>query len=139
MFPKINPTDTQAWHALKLHASAMKQVHIKELFALDADRFKKWGFRFSDILVDFSKNIITDETKKLLLQLAEECKLKEAINAMFNGELINETEHRSVLHIALRNFSGKPVYSEGKDVMPEVERVQQQMKDFCTKVHEGEW
>lgn len=139
MFPKVSPTSTKAWKALEEHAPAMKQVKMKELFQEDADRFNKWSYTFNDILVDFSKNIVTDETKKHLLQLAEECKLKDAIKAMFNGELINETEHRSVLHIALRNFSGKPIYSEGKNVMEDVQRVQRQMKDFCTKVHEGEW
>ena len=72
MFPKIDPTGTQAWHTLEQHASTMKQVRIKELFAQDAGRFKKWGHRFNDILIDFSKNIISDETKKLLLQLTEE-------------------------------------------------------------------
>jgi len=111
---------------------------MKVLFA-DADRFKKFSLHFEDILFDYSKNIITAKTQQLLLQLAEECKVKEAIEGMFSGDIINETEGRSVLHTALRNFSGKPVYSEGQDVMPEVHKVQQQMKDFCAKVHSGEW
>ncbi len=139
MFPKINPTTTKAWKNLEQHAAAMKEIHMKELFARDAERFKNYSFRFNDTVIDFSKNIITEETIKLLLQLAEECKLKDAIEAMFEGDLINKTEHRSVLHIALRNFSGKPVYAAGKDVMEDVLKVQQQMKTFAGKVHSGEW
>jgi len=139
MFPKIDPTGTAAWKLLEQHAGEMKQVHMKELFAKDADRFKKHVHYFNDIVIDFSKNIITDKTLKLLFQLANECKLKDAIESMFEGDLINETEQRSVLHIALRNFSGKSVYSEGKNVMDDVRRVQQQMKIFCNKVHTGEW
>src|SRR5205085_824201 len=89
--------------------------------------------------IDFSKNIITEETKQLLLQLANECRLSDAINAMFEGEVINESENRSVLHVALRNLSGRSIYSQGKDVMPEVNAVLEQMKAFCTKVHDGTW
>ncbi len=139
MFPKINPTTTQAWKKLETHAAQIKEVQLKELFANDADRYKKFSHRFNDILIDFSKNNITEETIQLVTQLANECQLKEGINAMFEGELINETEHRSVLHVALRNFSGKPVYAEGNDIMPDVKKVQEQMKNFCAKVHEGEW
>jgi glucose-6-phosphate isomerase len=139
MFPTINPTTTQAWKNLQQHYDQMKEVHMRDLFAQDADRFKKFAFCFKDIVIDFCKNRITDETLSLLLQLANECKVKEAIESMFAGELINQTEHRSVLHTALRNFSGNPVFSEGKDVMPEVQRVQKQMKDFCERVHKGEW
>ena len=139
MFPKINPTGTAAWKSLEHHAKEMKQLHMKELFATDANRFKKYAYSFNDLVVDFSKNIINDESIKLLLQLANECKLKEAIEAMFEGDLINETEKRSVLHIALRNFSDKPIYTEGKNVMADVKKVQEQMKSFCSKVHSGEW
>jgi glucose-6-phosphate isomerase len=139
MFPKINPTSTEAWKKLSEHAKQMKQVQMKTLFAQDAERFKKYSFSLEDLYVDFSKNRITDETMRLLIQLANECKLKEAISAQFEGDFINETEHRSVLHIALRNFSGKPVYSEGHDVMTDVKAVQQQMKLFCDQVHSGAW
>jgi glucose-6-phosphate isomerase len=139
MFPKINPTSTEAWKKLSEHAKQMKQVQMKTLFAQDAERFKKYSFVLEDLYVDFSKNRITDETMRLLIQLANECKLKEAISAQFEGDFINETEHRSVLHIALRNFSGKPVYSEGHDVMTDVKAVQQQMKLFCDQVHSGAW
>ena len=139
MFPDINPTNTRAWKELERHAMAMKQKHMKELFTQDADRFKKFAHCFNDIVIDFSKNIITEDTLKLLIQLANECKLKEAIEAMFEGDMINETERRSVLHVALRNFSGQPMYAAGKDVMEDVRRVQHQMKTFCEKLHGGEW
>ena len=139
MFPKIDPTGTAAWKSLERHANEMKQLHMKDLFAKDKDRFKKYAYYFNDLVFDFSKNIINDESVKLLLQLANECKLKEGIEAMFEGDLINETEHRSVLHVALRNFSGKPMYAEGKNVMDDVSKVQDQMKSFCSKIHGGEW
>lgn len=139
MFPKINPTTTQAWNSLQQHSKEMKQVQMKNLFAQDADRFKKFSHHFNDIVIDFSKNIVTDETMKFLFQLANECKLKDAIEAMFNGDIINETEHRSVLHIALRNCFDKPIYSQGKNVMEDVRRVLEQMKAFCKKIHSGEW
>jgi glucose-6-phosphate isomerase len=139
MLPKINPTTTKAWNRLEAHAAKMKDARIKELVAEDPERFKKYSFSFNDILVDLSKNILTDETLKLLLDLANECKLKDAIEAMFEGDLINETEHRSVLHTALRNFSGKPVYAEGTNVMEDVQRVQLHMKSFTEKIHSGDW
>lgn len=139
MFPKINPITTKAWTALQQHANEMKLVHMRDLFQKDPSRFDKYALRFQDILIDFSKNRITDQTLALLLQLASESKLPDAIQALFEGDLINETEKRSVLHVALRNFSGQPVYSMGKDVMPDVQRVQEQMKGFCEKVHSGEW
>ncbi|HEY4150616.1 MAG TPA: glucose-6-phosphate isomerase [Chitinophagaceae bacterium] len=140
MFPKINPTGTGAWASLQEHYNnEMKQTRLRELFAADAGRFKKYSIQYGDILFDYSKNIITDKTLQLLQQLAAQCKLPEAIKAMFAGEKINETENRSVLHIALRNLSGTPVYSEGKDVMPDVLRVLQQMKQFAARIHSGEW
>lgn len=139
MFPKVNPTTTQAWKGLTAHARQMKSVQMRELFAQDPDRYKKYAHCFHDILVDFSKNIVTEETIGLLTVLANDCRLRDGIDAMFNGDLINETEHRSVLHVALRNFSGQPVYCEGKDVMPAVQAVQKQMREFCSKVHSGEW
>ena len=139
MFPTINPTTTPSWKALQQHYSATKEVKIKDLFAADPERFNKFSLSTEDILFDYSKNNVTDETLKLLLQLAEDCKLKDAIEAMFAGEKINKTEDRAVLHTALRNFSGKPVMVDGKDVMPDVFKVLKQMEEFCTKVHSGEW
>lgn len=138
MLPRINPTTTQAWSALQQHVQQLKATNISELFRQDAQRFQKYSFQFEDILVDLSKNIVTDETLSLLLQLANECKLRDAIDAMFSGEAINETEQRSVLHVALRNF-GTPYYAASKNITEDVERVQQQMKTFCEKVHSGEW
>ncbi|MBX7109086.1 MAG: glucose-6-phosphate isomerase [Chitinophagales bacterium] len=139
MFPKINPAKTQAWKALEGHYSEMKSRHLKSLFIDDADRFSKFSIRLDDILFDYSKNHVTEETRRLLLQLAEECHLREAISAMFGGEMINATEKRSVLHTALRNFAGNPVNSGGIDVMPSVKRVLQRMEFFCKRIHSGEW
>lgn len=139
MFPKINPTKTAAWKKLQEHSKAMKRVQMKDLFQEDKKRFKKYSYAVTDIICDFSKNIVTDETKALLLDLAYECELQKAIKSLFTGELINETEGRSVLHTALRNFSGKPIFSEGKDVMPEVKKEWEHMKNFCQKIHSGEW
>ena len=112
---------------------------MRSLFKADPDRFTKYSLIFDGILFDYSKNIVTDKTMTFLRQLAEESNVKEAIEAMFAGEKINQTEDRSVLHTALRNLSGGPVYSDGKDVMPDVLRVLAQMKAFCTKIHSGEW
>ncbi|MEO9021090.1 MAG: glucose-6-phosphate isomerase [Ginsengibacter sp.] len=139
MLPKINPVKTAAWKKLRLHYNEMKKVSIKSLFNEDPDRFKKYSFSMPEIVCDLSKNIVSDTTRELLLDLAQECELQKAIKAMFSGEIINGSEGRSVLHTALRNFSGKPVYSEGKDVMPEVKKELDHMKRFCQKVHNGEW
>lgn len=139
MFPKIDPTTTKAWSSLKDHYEEMKSVHMEDLFANDAERFDKYSVGLPDILFDYSKNIINDETIKHLLDLCMECKLPEAIEAMFTGEKINEREGRAVLHTALRNFSGEPVKVDGEDVMPLVKSVQEQMKKFSKKVHSGEW
>ena len=140
MFPKISPVQTKAWQQLQDHYNnSMRRTHMKDLFRNDPERFKKFSIQLGDILFDFSKNIITPETISLLLQLAEESNVKEAIVAMFNGEKINQTENRSVLHIALRNFSGDPVYSDGRDVMPDVMAVLEKMKSFAEKIHSGDW
>lgn len=140
MLPKINPTSTQAWFLLKKHyEDEMNRAHMRKLFAADAERFNKFSVRFEEILFDYSKNIINDKTLHLLQQLATECKLPEAIHAMFAGLRINETENRAVLHTALRNFSDTPILVDGKDVMPLVKKVQAQMKAFCAKVHDGSW
>lgn len=122
MFPKINPADTNAWQQLKQHSEEMKNISLKKLFHEDAGRFSKFSIGIDDIVFDYSKNIINDKTAQLLLQLAEECRVKDAMEAMFNGDKINETENRSVLHVALRNFSKDPIYSEGKNVMPQVKK-----------------
>ncbi len=140
MFPKVTPKDTKAWQQLQQHYDTeMKDVHMRSLFAGDPERFSRYSLRLDDIIFDYSKNRITDKTLDLLRQLAAESRVKEAIEAMFSGEKINQTEDRSVLHTALRNLAGTPVYSDGKDVMPEVFRVLGQMKSFCRKIHSGEW
>ncbi len=139
MLPRINPAATHAWQQLQQHFSEMKNVHIRELFQTDDQRFAKYSITLKDIVFDYSKNILNDKTIQLLIQQANECKLKDAINAMFNGEKINETESRAVLHTALRNLSKEPVYAEGTDVMPGIRKVLKQMKSFCNRVHEGKW
>jgi glucose-6-phosphate isomerase len=139
MFPRTNPTSTPAWQALQQHAQAAKALSLKSLFAQDTNRFTNLSFQFEDILADFSKNLVTDETIKLLIELAQQCGLKEGVEALFSGDFINETEHRSVLHVALRNLGDDPVYSAGENVMPQVKAVLSQMKTFCEKVHSGKW
>ncbi|MBL7708822.1 MAG: glucose-6-phosphate isomerase, partial [Chitinophagaceae bacterium] len=130
MLPKINPTSTQAWQQLQAHYHEIKEKQLRELFKEDTNRFEKLSVEKGDILFDYSKNIITDKTLHLLLQLANDCKLKEAINALFAGDKINATEGRAVLHTALRNFSKEPVFAEGSDVMPLVRKVLKKMKSF---------
>lgn len=140
MFPKVTPKDTKAWQQLKAHYDTeIKGIHMRTLFKADSQRFSRYSLKMDEILFDYSKNIITDKTLELLRRLAVESEVKEAIEAMFNGEKINQTENRSVLHTALRNLSGSSVYSDGKDVMPDVLRVLAQMKTFCARVHSGEW
>jgi glucose-6-phosphate isomerase len=140
MLSKINPTSTQAWFLLKKHyEDEMSRRPMKDMFAAEPDRFDKFSIRFGDILFDYSKNIINQKTLQLLLQLADDCELKQAIHDMFVGIKINETENRAVLHTALRNFSGDPLLVDGKDIMPLVRKEQKHMKDFCDKVHSGKW
>ena len=139
MLPKINPTTTRAWHLLEEHCEEMRRIHLKDLFEEDNERYKKYSLAIPNILWDYSKNLITDKTIQLLLQLSEECDVKTALDAMFNAEKINETENRAVLHTALRNFSGKSVFLEGKDIMKEVNEVLKKMENFCSKVHSGDW
>lgn len=137
MLHKINPTTTRSWQLLNEHYSEMRNMHMRDLFKNDSERFKKYSLQLEDILFDYSKNRINDKTMDLLFRLAEECKVKDSIHAMFSGDIINETEHRSVLHTALRNFSDHPVLSEGMDVMPEVRKAQKKMKTFCNAIHNG--
>jgi glucose-6-phosphate isomerase len=139
MFPTINPTLTPAWQLLKIHFAEMKQAHLKQLFLEDTERFKKYSLCLPDIVFDYSKNIITQKTIQLLLQLASECNVPDAIRAQFNGDKINVTENRAVLHTALRNFSNQPVFNDGENVMPAIKKVQLQMKNFCEKIHSGSW
>lgn len=136
----INPTHTAAWKDLQKHFDSMKDVKISELFAQEPDRFSAFSATFEkEILVDYSKNRITAETLNRLLKLAEECCVKNAITAMFNGEKINRTEDRAVLHVALRNRSNTQINVDGKDVMSDVNAVLAKMKQFCKRVISGEW
>ncbi len=139
MLPTKNPSETASWKALESHYSAMKSTHMRDLFANDANRFKNFSTQFEDILLDYSKNIITQETIDLLLQLVEETDLKSAIESMYAGEKINQTEDRAVLHIALRNQSNTPILFEGEDVMPKINAVLAKMESFSSKIISGEW
>ena len=136
----INPTQTSAWQALQKHYDDMKDVTIADLFAKDSDRFTRFSATFDDLmLVDFSKNRITEETLAKLQDLAKETDLAGAIKSMFSGEKINRTEDRAVLHVALRNRSKTPIILDGKDVMPEVNAVLEKMKAFSEAIISGQW
>ena len=131
MLPKINPTETAAWKELIAHQAEMKNIQMKDLFKENPKRFEQMSIYFEDILFDYSKNILNEETLEKLLQLVEECKVAEARKSMFAGEKINQTEDRAVMHTALRNFSDDPMTVDGKDVMPEVREARDKMKSFC--------
>lgn len=136
----INPSLTAAWHELEQHYQSVKDIHLRDLFANDADRFANFSLTFNEqILVDFSKNRITENTLLKLLDLAKETKLSAAINSMFSGEKINRTEDRAVLHIALRNRSNSPIKLDGVDIMPQVNAVLDKMRCFSERVINGDW
>jgi glucose-6-phosphate isomerase len=139
MLPKIDPTQTKSWQKLVAHFEKINTVHMRDLFAKDPQRFSKFSIRFNNILVDYSKNRVTEKTLALLLALADEIGLKDAIDRMFRGEKINETEDRAVLHIALRHRDNAPITVDGNDVMPHVTTVLEKMKKFSTDVISGEW
>ncbi len=140
MLPRINPTNTQAWMLLRKHyQDEMSRKHMRDLFAQEPERFKKFSICLEEMVFDYSKNIINQKTLQLLLQLADDCKVKEAIHEMFAGIKINETEQRSVLHTALRNYSDIPILVDGKDIMPLIQKVKNQMHTFCNKIHSGNW
>lgn len=139
MLKKINPLQTEAWKSLAAHYDHVKQSRMSTMFREDPARAEDFSLEFEDMIVDYSKNIIHRETVKLLLDLARETNVSESIEGMFSGERINETEDRAVLHVALRNLSNRPVYLDGKDVMPEVNAVLDRMKRFSDRVISGEW
>ena len=132
-------TDLPAWRELAAHRRAIEGRHMRELFAADAGRFDRFSLRFEEILFDYSKNRITGDTMELLLALARQSGLTSAIEAMFGGARINNTEHRAVLHVALRNRSNRPIPVDGADVMPEVNRVLGKMRSFSERVRSGAW
>ncbi len=139
MLEKKNPVRTNAWKGLRAHYQEMRKMQMKDLFLQDPTRFHNYSIRFEDILLDYSKNIINDDTLFLLYELARESGVADAAEKMFSGDLINETENRAVLHTALRNRSNAPVYLNGKDLMPEVNSVLRQMEEFAVKVITGHW
>lgn len=140
MLASINPTQTQAWKALTAHFAAMENQSMLELFAADPNRFATFSQQLGEqLLVDYSKNIITQETLDLLVQLAEECQLSEGIQQLFSGAKINQTEGRAVLHVALRNRSNHSTEVDGQDVMPAVNKVLAQMSAFSDRIISGDW
>lgn len=137
MFPKINPEETAAWGSLVSHFED-NDFDLRELFEKNPNRFEEFSIKKDNFLFDYSKNLIDTQTKELLLNLAEECALKDAISAMFSGEKINETEGRAVLHTALRDFSDKEILVDGENIKPQIRKVLDQMKAFSEKVISGE-
>ncbi|PSW10480.1 glucose-6-phosphate isomerase [Photobacterium sanctipauli] len=140
MLKNINPTHTEAWKALTAHFEDAQDLQLSELFAQDGERFAKFSAEFgSDILLDYSKNLITEETMAKLFALAEQTEVKAAIGELFSGEKINQTEDRAVLHSALRNRSNTPIMVDGEDVMPKVNAVLEKMAAFTARIVDGEW
>jgi glucose-6-phosphate isomerase len=139
MLKSIPFDKTRAFELLSKHKTEISQTTIKELFANDSERFNKFSTRFEDILLDYSKNIINEKTMAALVALANECELDDAIERMFTGDAINQTENRAVLHVALRNRSNSPIAVDGKDIMPDINAVLGKMKVFSDKVIAGEW
>ncbi len=134
---KINPTTTSAWQKLSQHFTQMQHNSIKELFANDATRAEQFHIQWNDFLIDYSKNNITQETIDLLLELANETQLKQAISSYFKGDLINQTENRAVLHTALRAPETTEILVDGKNVMPEIFAVKSKMQKFCNDIISG--
>ncbi len=132
-------TTSKAWIALQTHYNETKNYSIRDAFKIDPDRFNKFSINFNEILFDYSKNRISEDTVSLLLKLASQAELKEKTQALFSGEKINTTEHRAVLHTALRNRSNQPIYVDGQDVMPDINKVLSKMRTFCESVRSGQW
>lgn len=139
MLKKINPKSTQAWTKLTDHVNTIKSLHMRDLFAEDPGRFDRFTLEQNGLFFDYSKNLITDETVRLLIELARETGLADAVESMFQGDPINETEHRSVLHVALRDSSGDHLNVDGIDIMEDIRRVLDQMAVFSEKIRSGEW
>ena len=132
-------TTLASWQNLQNHFNSIKSAHLRDMFSKDDNRFNTFSLLFKDILIDYSKNRINEETLKHLISLANERELKKAIDAMFAGDKINNTENRAVLHVALRNRSNRSIMVDGEDVMPKINAVLNKMKGFCNKVRSGEW
>jgi len=133
------PTESIVWQKLEAHAIDISEQHMRDMFAADPQRFEKFSLKFNDLLFDYSKNRISKQTLSLLFDLARQSALKEKRNRMFAGEKINTTEKRAVLHVALRNRSNRPIKVDGKDVMPDINRVLDQMRNFSDRVRSGQW
>jgi glucose-6-phosphate isomerase len=132
-------TQLSAWKSLTAHYQEISDIHMRDLFQQDPERFNKFSLRFKDILLDYSKNRVNQETMRLLFELARKVDLKAAIEHMFAGEKVNNTEDRAVLHVALRNRSNRPILADGADVMPEVNDMLARMREFTEKVRNGQW
>jgi glucose-6-phosphate isomerase len=132
-------TNLASWSALEKHFKNIKEVEIKSLFSENSNRFNEFSIQLNDILLDYSKNRLNKETISLLVDLAKECGVKQGIKSMFAGDVINNTEKRSVLHVALRNRSNNPILIDGSDVMPGINEVLAKMKTFTDKVRSGAW
>ncbi len=131
--------NTNSYTKLANKYKELKDKHLRTYFKEDTSRFETFSIEWKDFLFDYSKNRLDEETMELLLELANECKLKDAIEKMFQGDRINQTEDRAVLHTALRNRSTQPVLVDGKDVMPEIRAVLEKMKYFSQEVISGDW
>jgi len=134
-----HPTQLPAWHALEAHARAIESEHMRDLFARDPKRFETLSLNLGDLLLDYSKNRVIHQTMTLLADLAAEAGVAAYRDRMFAGDKINFTEHRAVLHVALRNRSNRPVLVDGADVMPEINAVLAKVRDFSAKVRSGAW
>lgn len=134
----INPTTTDAWKSLKSHFESVKDLQMTKWFAQDKERADQMTIKWEDFYVDYSKNRITPETKKLLLQLANEVNLKDAISKYFSGDTINETENRAVAHVALRDPRYVDFYIDGENVMPDILKVKKQIKQFTNSIVNGD-
>ena len=137
MLKNINPSQTNAWKKLQSLYEEMKDTQMKAMFEEDEERAQKFSITWKDFYVDYSKNRINEEVMETLFELAEECELEAAIESMYNGEKINETEDRAVLHTALRDFGVDPIMFEGEDVKPKIEAVKEQIKNFVQDLHSG--
>ena len=132
-------TARKAWSELEAHAKSIGQTHLRELFASDPQRGERMTAEGAGLFLDYSKNRITDETLRLLIQLAEESGLRQRTEAMFSGEKINITENRAVLHVALRAPKGEVIRVDGEDVVPGVHKVLDRMAAFADRIRSGEW
>lgn len=134
-----NPTHLPAWQQLQRHIESIRSLHMRELFSADPLRFDRFSLEATGIFLDYSKNRITEETERLLVQLAREARVESRRDQMFSGETINTTENRAVLHTALRNLSNSPVMVDNRDIMPQINSVRERMARFAHAIRNGTW